>query len=81
VTDGLLEMGELTIAAVGAYLERVEGRLAYRQEHGRTLSKAALDQLADLRQRIDMIIDPPPDTAVLRREFEDLQRRLEGLND
>jgi hypothetical protein len=78
-SDGLLEMGEQTIVAIQRYVARTEGRLAYRQEHGRTLSKTALDQLADLRQRIDNIIDPPASTEALRRDFEELQRRLEGL--
>jgi hypothetical protein len=78
-SDSLLAQGENAIAAVAAYIERSEERAAYREEHNRTLSKAHAAQLADLRQRIDMIIDPPADTATLRREFEELQRRLEGI--
>lgn len=78
-SDGLLEQGIDVLGALERYVERSEQRLAYRLDHGRTLSRAALEQLADLRQRIDMIIDPPASTEALRREFEDLQRRLEGI--
>lgn len=77
--NALLEQGADVLGALERYISRTEARLAYRQEHGRTLSKAALDQLVDLRQRIDTIIDPPKAAEALSREFEELQRRLEGL--
>jgi len=78
-TDGLLTQGDDVLASLERYVERTEGRLAYRQEHGRGLSKAALGQLADLRQRIDMIVDPAPDMAKMKADFDKLCEQLEGL--
>ena len=82
VTDadsGLLGMGADVLAAVAAYVSRSEQRVAYREGHGRKLSQAHREQLQELRLRLDTILDPPKATEVLKRQFEDLQRRLEGM--
>ena len=71
---------------VAAVVKASEARLAYRVEHGRALSKAhveALDELAKalsaLRERIQAILEPPPDPESLRAEFEDVCVRLEQM--
>jgi hypothetical protein len=81
VTDGLLEQGADVLVALERYVERSEQRRDYREGHGRTLSKAHRQQLEDLRQRIDMIIDPPADVSALKAEFDSLCEQLEDWND
>jgi hypothetical protein len=78
-SDGLLEQGADVLAAVDAYVSRSEQRQSYREEHNRTLSKAHRQQLEGLRERLDRIIDPAPDTATLRAEFDGLCERLEAI--
>ena len=77
--NALLEQGADVLAVLECYVERSEQRRDYRELHGRKLSQVHVAQLADLRQRLDMIIDPPASAEALRREFEELQRRLEGI--
>jgi len=79
VSESLLTQGEDTLAALERYIERTEARLAYRLGHGRTLSKAHLGQLETLRERLDRIIEPAPDTATLRAAFRDLEEQLEAI--
>jgi len=77
---------EAILASLDAYLGRSEDRLAYRQQHGRTLSQAhreALSGLAQalsaLRERIQAILEPPPDPEELRADFEAACARLEQM--
>ena len=79
MTDGLLEMGEKTLVAVDAYVQRSEERRDYRETHGRKLSQVHVAQLADLRERLTDILDPPADMTTLKAEFQSLCERLEGL--
>ena len=87
-TQGLLKQGADVLAALDAFIRRSEERLEYRQEHGRTLSKAHRQQLTALRERFDAlsgrleaVLEPPPDGEALKAEFEGLRERLEGLSD
>jgi len=77
--DSLLAQGENAIAVVERYVDRSEERRDFREGCGRKLSHQHIAQLIDLRQRLDALIDPPKATEALRREFEELSARLEGI--
>jgi hypothetical protein len=80
-SGSLAERVRALVADAEAVLAESEARLAYRREHGRDLSKAHSQALADLlpaldglRERLAAIVGP--DIAALRREFEELTQRL-----
>lgn len=77
--NALLEQGADVLAVLECYVERSEQRRDYRELHGRKLSQVHVAQLADLRQRIDMIVDPAPDMAKMKADFDKLCEQLEGL--
>jgi len=73
------------VAVVGDVVALSEARLTYRQAHGRQLSKAHTDALAELaghldtlRERLDALL--APDIEKLYEQFTELQRRL-GLEE
>jgi len=81
-TTTLQDEGATVLAALETYIARCEDRLAYRREHGRQLSKAHLDALGELgqrlntlRERLDAIVGP--DVAKLYEEFKELRRQLD----
>jgi len=69
------------VADVEAVLAESERRLAYRREHGRDLSQAHKEALAELLPVLDALRRSlgalvGPDIEALRREFEELTQRL-----
>jgi len=79
--DRLAARVRLLVADAQAAVKETEDRLAYRKTHGRTLSKAHTDALAELGERLGVLRERlgvllGPDVAKLYEEFTELQRRL-----
>jgi hypothetical protein len=73
-------------ATVGALVTASEARIAYRVEHGRSLSAAHKEALGallvaldGLRGRVVAVLDPPPTGEELRQQFEAACARLEEM--
>jgi hypothetical protein len=84
-TESLAERVRALVADAEAALAESERRVAFRRQHGRDLSKAHSQALADLlpaldglRGRLAALVGP--DIEALRREFEELTQRL-GLEE
>ena len=72
------------VSIATAAIERSESRLAYRKEHGRTLSSQHEEALSDLLAALDSLRGRlaslvGPDADALRREFAELQERLADM--
>ena len=85
--ESLVDRVRGVLVDVEGVVKASEARLAYRREHGRSLSAAHKGQLTallvaldGLRERLQAVLEPPPpDPAELRGDFERACANLDRL--